>query len=125
MTIDFCDFSSVAIKMLNSCIKEPSTYLAVFVMQRDGGAALDFIQNIAYKFIELMSLEFMASSEEVIREEITFRYNSMKSKLSLMQARLQDVNKMVKVKSPSLLLQMQKSGVKQNCSVMRQRTNNY
>ena len=50
----------------------------------------------------------MASQEEVIRQTITFRYNSLKSKLSLMQARLQDVNNMVKVKSPSLLLQMSK-----------------
>jgi len=53
--------------MLNSCIKEPHSFLAVFVMQRDGRATLDFIQNIEYKFIELLSLEFMASSEEIIR----------------------------------------------------------
>jgi hypothetical protein len=93
--------------MLNSCLREPHSFLAVFVMQRDGHATLDFIQNIEYKFVELLSLEFVASGEDVIRQQITFRYNSVKSKLALMQARLQDVNKMVKVKSPSLLLQMQ------------------
>lgn len=67
LTIEFNELASVVIKMLNSCIKEPHSFLAVFVMQRDGRAALDFIQNIEYKFIELLSLEFSASSEEIIR----------------------------------------------------------
>ena len=101
--------SQVLIKMLNSCIKEPHSFLAVFIMARDGRATLDFIQNIEYKFIELLSLEFQASPEETIRQSITYRYNSVKSKLALMTARLSDVNNMVKVKSPSLLLQMQKN----------------
>jgi hypothetical protein len=80
-------------------------------MQKDGHARLDFIQNMEYKFIELLSCEFTASSEEVIRQQITYRYNSVKSKLALMQARLQDINALVKVKNPSLLLQLQKSAV--------------
>ena len=53
--------------MMNSCLREPHSFLAVFVMQRDGRATLDFIQNIEYKFVELLSLEFVASTEDVIR----------------------------------------------------------
>jgi len=44
-----------------------------------------------------------------VRQSITFRYNSVKSKVALMEARLKDVNALVKVKNPSLLLQIQKS----------------
>jgi hypothetical protein len=33
----------------------------------------------------------------------------MKSRLALMQARLQDINNLVKIKNPSLLLQLQKN----------------
>ena len=58
-------------------------------MQRDGHARLDFIQNMEYKFVELLSCDFVASPEEVVRQQISFRYNSVKTKLSLMQARLQ------------------------------------
>ena len=108
--IDFPEYPNVLIKMLNSCIKEPHCFLAVFIMGDDGSARLDFIQNMEYKFIELLSAEFMASSEEAIRQSITFRYNSVKSKLSMMEARLRDVNNLVKLKNPSLLLQMQKTG---------------
>ena len=78
-------------------------------MNRDGTAKLDFIQNIEYKFIELLSADFMASSEEIVRQSITFRYNSVKSKVALMEARLKAVNNLVKVKNPSLLLQIQKN----------------
>lgn len=109
LMIDFPDYVTVLVKMLNNCIKEPHSYLAVFVMQRDGHARLDFIQNMEYKFVELLSCDFIASPEEVVRQQITFRYNSSKSRLALMQARLQDINALVKVKNPSLLLQLQKT----------------
>jgi hypothetical protein len=75
-------------------------------MSQDGAGRLDFIQNIEYKFIELLSCEFIASPEENVRQSITYRYNATKSKLALMQARLQDVNALVKIKNPSLLLQL-------------------
>ncbi|CAE7777562.1 unnamed protein product [Symbiodinium sp. CCMP2456] len=109
LMIDFPDYVAVVIKMLNNCIKEPHSFLAVFVMQRDGHARLDFIQNMEYKFVELLSCDFRASPEEVVRQQITFRYNSVKGRLSLMQARLSDMSALVKVKNPSLLLQLQKA----------------
>ena len=121
LMIEFHEYPNILIKMVNSCIKEPHRYaflvisspifsfLAVFIMNRDGTAKLDFIQNIEYKFIELLSADFMASSEEIVRQSITFRYNSVKSKVALMEARLKDVNNLVKVKNPSLLLQIQKT----------------
>lgn len=108
LMIEFTDYTNILVKMVNSCIKEPHSFLAVFIMNRDGTAKLDFIQNIEYKFIELLSCDFMASPEDTVRQSITFRYNSVKSKVALMEARLKDVNNLVKVKNPSLLLQLQK-----------------
>lgn len=110
LMIQFPDYTNVLIKMVNSCIKEPHSFLAVFIMNEDGSAKLDFIQNMEYKFIELLSADFMASDENTVRESITYRYNTVKSKVTLMEARLRDVNNLVKVKNPSLLLQLQKSG---------------
>ena len=75
-------------------------------MSKDGTAKLDFIQNVEYKFIELLSCDCRASDEDIVRQNITFRYNSMKSKVQLMETRLKDVNSLVKIKNPSLLLQM-------------------
>jgi hypothetical protein len=101
-------FSKFASKFnLRRYIKEPHSHLAVLVMMRDGSARLDFIQNLEYKFIELLSINFLSSPEDVVRQQIGFRYNSVKSRLALMQARLADVNALVKIKNPSLLLQLQ------------------
>jgi hypothetical protein len=113
LMVNFPEYANILIKMVNSCIKEPHSFLAVFIMNRDGSAKLDFIQNIEYKFIELLSADFMASNEDIVRQSITFRYNSAKSKVALMEARLQDVNNLVKIKNPSLLLQLQKGGTQQ------------
>ncbi|KAJ0402909.1 hypothetical protein ATCC90586_006031 [Pythium insidiosum] len=110
LMIDFADYANVLIRMLNNCIKEPHNHLAVYLMQADGRARLDFIQNMEYKFVELLSVDFLRAPEDVIRQHITFRYNSMKTRLQVLQTRLHEVNSIVKTKNPSLLLQLQKTG---------------
>lgn len=84
------------------------SFIAVFVMQKDGTARLDFIQNIEYKFLELLSLDFANSQDDIVRKQIAYRYNSLKTKLSLMQDRINSISNLIKLKNPSLLLQIQK-----------------
>jgi hypothetical protein len=36
-------------------------------MQRDGQARLDFIENLEYKFLEMLTLDFIAAPEEIVR----------------------------------------------------------
>ena len=61
------------IKMLNACIKDGNSHLAVFLMHQDGSARLDFIQNMEYKFVELLSCHFIPSPEDVIRRQVHTR----------------------------------------------------
>ena len=142
LMVEFGEYPSVLTRMLDTCIREPHSHLAVFVMQRGGKGHLDFIQNMEYKFVELLSCSFVASGtsrqlsryvpigrppsrlahqtppdvtprmcadDETVRQSIAFRYNAVKSRLALMQARLQDINALVKIKNPSLLLQLQRA----------------
>jgi hypothetical protein len=100
------------------------SYIAVFIMQKEGTARLDFIQNIEYKFIELLSLDFVNSPDDTVRKQISYRYNALKSKLSLTQDRIQTISNIVKVKNPSLLLQIQKTPAKtHNISTTMPRNN--
>lgn len=108
LMVEFEDYTKVLTRMLNSCIKEPNTHLAIFVLQEDGPSRLDFIKNMEYKFVELLTCDFARSSEDLVRQHIAYRYNAMKSRLALMQARLSDVNALVKLKNPSLLLQIRR-----------------
>jgi hypothetical protein len=110
LVIDFLDYAGILIRMLNSCIKEPHINLAILTIFSDSDdARLDFIQNMQYKFVELMYCECKRSPDEVVQHHITYRYNAMKQKLAVVQSRLQDITSLVKIKNPSLLLQLQKA----------------
>jgi hypothetical protein len=109
-------------KLLNNCINEPQTYIAVFIMQKDRSARLDFIQNIEYKYIELLSLDFVDSPDETVRKQISYKYNAVRTKLELVQNRIKAISNIVKAKNPSLLLQIQKAPAKLNKS---SRTGNF
>ena len=116
LCIEYKDYSSLCKKLFNNCINDPHSYIIVFVMQKEGTGRLDFIQNMEYKFIELLSVDFMNSPDDVVRKQIAYRYNALKSKISLMQSRLNDINALVKLKNPSLLLQIQKTPAKLSVS---------
>mmetsp|Transcript_26366 Transcript_26366/g.26613 ORF Transcript_26366/g.26613 Transcript_26366/m.26613 type:complete len:214 (-) Transcript_26366:133-774(-) len=118
LMIDFPEYSNVLIRMLNLCIREPQTHLAVFMMYGETEARLDFIQNMDYKFVELMSCNCDRTPEEVTQQQITFRYNALKQKLSLTQSKLQDMQNAVKLKNPSLLLQLQQKSSGNNISTV-------
>jgi hypothetical protein len=111
LMVSFADYPNVFVRMLNSIIREPHVHLGVFTMTADASSGhLDFIQNMEYKFIELMTCSFERCSEEVVQRQITYRYNSMRQRLALTQARLFEMNHLVKTKNPSLLLHLQKGG---------------
>jgi hypothetical protein len=109
LMVDFPDFAQeVLIKMLRSCINEPQTILGVYTMFSATEARLDFLQNLNYKFVELFSLSFERSSDATVQHHITYRYNAMKQQMLQTQAQLMEVTNLVKIKNPSLLLQLQK-----------------
>ena len=122
LCIQFNEYSNLTKRLLNNCINEPQSYIAVFIMQKEGTARLDFIQNIEYKFIELLSIDFVNSPDDTVRRQIAYRYNALRSKLELMQNRIQTISNIVKLKNPSLLLQIQKAPSKLNSSSMRNNT---
>lgn len=108
LMVDFSDYPAVLIKMLNLCIVEPHIHLGILTLN-DNTARLDFIQNMEYKFIELLHCMCARSPDNVVQASITNRYNAMKQKMVAMQNRLQDIHSLIKVKNPSLLLQLQKA----------------
>ena len=122
LCINFNEYATLTKKMFNNCINEPQSYLAVFIMQKEGTARLDIIQNIEYKFIELLSIDFVNSPDDTVRKQIAFRYNAVRRKMEMTQDRINMISNMIKVKNPSLLLQIQKVpgkiGKKNNSSMI-------
>ena len=95
---EFREFVLTLIKMFNRCIKEPKSYLAILLLQPNGEATLQLVQNLEYKFVELLVLPFRESPEHVVRQHVTYRYNALRSRLGIMTAKLQDVSALVKIK---------------------------
>ncbi len=95
---DFREFPVTLTKMLNQAIREPNHFVVVLLLGRDGNATLQLLQNLEFKFVELLALPLRESSEPVVRAHVTYRYNAMRSRLGIMTARLQDVSALVKVR---------------------------
>ena len=116
LTVNFIEFANLIKRLFNNCINEPQSYISVFIMQKEGTARLDFIQNIEYKFVELLSVDFVNSPDDTVRKQIGYRYNALRTKLEMMQERIQTINNIVKIKNPSLVQQMRKAPYKYNLS---------
>lgn len=89
LLVDLVEYPAVIMKMANSAIREPHLCVAVILLKEDGSATLSFVQNMEYKFVELLTLKFNQSPEDLIRQSISFRFHVLKSKLAIMHARLQ------------------------------------
>jgi len=108
LMIQFQSYPMVLMSTLNKCIKQPHTYMCVLYISENGTGRLDFIQNMEYKFVDLLSVRFTKSTEEFIRQQVSYRYKMMKKQVSMLQHKLEEVNKMIKLRNPSLLLQVGK-----------------
>eukprot|EP01053_Blabericola_migrator_P004400 Blabericola_migrator_1__4399@NODE_2361_length_2879_cov_14_873044_g1479_i0_p3_GENE_NODE_2361_length_2879_cov_14_873044_g1479_i0NODE_2361_length_2879_cov_14_873044_g1479_i0_p3_ORF_typecomplete_len155_score16_87SAS6_N/PF16531_5/1_2e15_NODE_2361_length_2879_cov_14_873044_g1479_i0482946 len=108
LLVELTDYPAVITKVANCAIREPHCFVAVVILKSDGTAALTFVQNVEYKFVELLSIPFVQSPEDLIRNSISYRYHVVKSKLAMVHARLQDVGALLKSKNPSLLKQLEK-----------------
>lgn len=55
LMVEFADFPTMLVRMLNAAIREPHATLAVFIMQPSGEARLDFIQVSMHAFVCMRS----------------------------------------------------------------------
>ena len=114
LTVNFKEFSNLLKRLFNNCVNEPQSYISVFIMKKEGIGRLDFIQNIEYKFIELLSIDFVNSPDDTVRKQIGYRYNALRTKMEMMQERIVAINNIIKIKNPSLLHQINKTPFKFN-----------
>ncbi|GIQ85080.1 hypothetical protein KIPB_006696 [Kipferlia bialata] len=111
LMIGFNDLPGALANMLTACIKDPRTYLCVLFVSHEGVARLEFIQGMVYKYVELMSLNLVAASEDTVRQYISFRYKAMTARCSMLESNIKELKGLIKVKLPSLHMQLSKQGV--------------
>ena len=103
LTCDFTNFADLLMKYLDLCIDEQKSYLAVFNLKSDKKAKMELFENLEYKFVELINIDFFPASDDLIREQISYRYNSMRAVHEMTQSRIETINSVLKDYDPQLI----------------------
>ena len=81
LNIDFPDYCDLIIKIFENCINSPDTFIGALTIHKDGISKLNFVKSSDFKFLELISLEFKNSPDEVIQKHMLYRFAYLKAKL--------------------------------------------
>ena len=103
LTCDFSNLADLLIKYFDLCIDEPKAYLAVLNLKSDKKAKMELFENLEYKFVELINIDFIPASDDLIREQISYRYNSMRALHEMTQSRIEIINSVLKDYDPQLI----------------------
>jgi hypothetical protein len=104
LTCGFANYHSVIIRNIQKLIKEPSQIIAILYLNpNDRTARVDFVQNMEYKFLELLSLDFKECPTEVMHKMANFRYQNMKKRNAYLDNKLIEVSNFIRLKNPSML----------------------
>ena len=108
LTCNFDSFSDLLINFFDSCIKDTKKFLAVFTLNKEGNAKMELFENLEHKFGELISLDFKPVSDDIIRQQISYRYNAMRATNDIVEKRIQIVNDVLKDMDPQLIFEVKK-----------------
>ncbi|CAL5993004.1 Centriolar_protein SAS N-terminal domain-containing protein [Hexamita inflata] len=98
------DFGAFIVKLLNSALRDPRSFIILMFLSEDGQANVTFTENFKnYKFLEILTLPLAISTEDVIRCDITSRYLTIKQKNNDLQTQLTQLQNMIKLKLPGLM----------------------
>lgn len=118
ITVDFAAFPKVITELVNSSIKEPESVLGVLFVINDFagndsenyGARLEFIQNIGYKYIEVLTLCFNIGSDELVKAQVQYRFTASRRRAAALDSQLTALRNTIRVKLPALYQQLQREG---------------
>ena len=108
LTCNFNDFSDLLINFFDDCIKDTKKYLAVFSILNSGKGKMELLENLEHKFGELIVLDFKSVSDDIIRQQISYRYNAMRATNDIIQNRINIINTVLKDVDPQLIFEVKK-----------------
>ena len=104
LNFSFNQFLTMLVKQLNLCYKSPEQYSALLHLNGNSSfPKFELTENIEYKSIELMALDFEELDEETNRAYISYRFSYMKAKNERVQTKIREVYNILKLKNPNLL----------------------
>jgi hypothetical protein len=108
LTCNFNEFPDLLIKFLDLCIKDKKQYLAVFSKKENGQCKMELLENLEHKFGDLISLDFESASDDLIKQQINYRYNAMRAIHELTRQKINVINKVIKKHDPQLIYEVKR-----------------
>ena len=81
LTIEYKDFIVLVEELCDNCLNNPETFTINFIMKKNGEARLEITKKLDVKYIDLLKIEFINSSDDYIIKQMMYRYGSLKSKV--------------------------------------------
>ena len=108
LTCTYNNFSDLLIKYFDFCINNQKIYLAVLNLNKDKKVSMELMENLEYKSVQLIKLYFEPASEEIIKEQIKYRYNSMRALEDIVENRIDIINGVLKDFDPPLISEVKR-----------------
>ena len=103
LTCKYKDYGHMLIKYFEDCVRLPKSFMAFFSPKKDKTATLEFIENLEHKFGNLLKIDFESSADEIVRKQICYRYNKMRTKDELIKRKINAINIVLKDCDPQLI----------------------
>lgn len=108
LNFNFSSLLQMLIKQINLCQKEMNNFSCVLIINKISSHRLDILENLEYKRIILLSLDFHELDEESIKNYVIYRFTKVKMNKQIINKKLKDVFSLLKIKNPQLLNELEK-----------------
>lgn len=95
-------------KQIHLCQKEMNNFSCVLVVNKISSHRLDIIENLEYKRIILLSLDFHELDNDSIKNYVIYRFTKVKMNKQIITKKLKDIFSLLKIKNPQLLNDLEK-----------------
>ena len=103
LTCNFEKFSDLFIKYLDLCVNDKKSYLAVLNIKADKKGNLELLENLEYKSVQLINIDFSPASKDLISKQISYRYNSLRAIENITDNKIEIINGVLKDCDPQLI----------------------
>ena len=70
---------------------------------------MELFENLEYKFGDLISLDFTKASDDLIKKQINYRYNTMRAYVDMAKDKIKSINGVLKDVDPDLIYEVKKN----------------
>jgi len=103
----FEDYPANVVRLLVQ-VMEANDHFALFTIHYDGSGRLEIKRKAKMKDFTVLVVDFVPMPDNNVRESITFRHQSLCSKVDIMEEKILEIFNVLRKKNPSLLLSIQK-----------------